>query len=606
MLFAQADSTKSLKDGAAGITPLDRSILRCLWGENEEKAPPLAQDLRGAAARGFDVASLMFTLHYFFKDVSTLNGFLRNLADSVKVGGLFVGCCFDGDSVYSLLKDVPKGGVKRGVEAEADVWTIKKQYDDAVSAGNGSTATATRGGVATARGGVAAAAEAATAAANAAGEITPEQEARARAAAGLLDPTELGLGKAIDVNFVSIGATHTEYLVSFPYLLKRMEGIGFTLLNPEELEEMRLKSSTNTFDVSYDMAAAGGYTYPMSTPLKTFSFLNRWFIFKRRSTGRNRDRAINKVATELTEEALAEATAAIASAEAEAVAEAVALALPPSAATAPVEPAGTVDLLEPEGVALPLVEEGEGEEGVGGAGEAAEAEAEAEETIGAARGGAGGPPEVEGKAVAATTLFAFYHKSAAKDDFKRKDKHWRRFLSTYAPFEYRDKDKADIIYPTLEAALGAEKFKVATNRKELGPQIFGSLGTIHQNVAARLAALSAGGKKATMDDMSPLLEEQGEAQRDAQKPAHIKEVGAKWNTKAWTSAVVSDLLATYLRQRMERDEQFRRILADVKKAGGSLVYVGGGGDLGGKVVGDAVKGDNLYGEALNAIVKKMV
>jgi hypothetical protein len=214
----------------------------------------------------------------------------------------------------------------------------------------------------------------------------------------------------------------------------------------------------------------------------------------------------------------------------------------------------------------------------------------------AAAGGAGAPP-AESKAA---VLFPFYHKSAAKDDFKRKDKHWRRFLSTYAPFDFKDKDRADIVYPTLEAVLGAEKFKVATNRKELGPQLFGSLGTLHQNVAAKLAAL---GPKATIEDQTPLLEEQGESQRDAQKPGAIKEAGAKWTPKLWTPAVVSDLLATYLRQRLERDDHFRRILTDVKAAKGSLVYVGGGGDLGGKIVADAVKGENLYGEALNAILK---
>ena len=521
MIFVQADSTKPYADGAAGITPLDRSILRSLWGENDEKAPPLARDLKGIVSqKRFDVASLMFTLHYFFKDASTLGGYLRNLADTVRVGGLFVGCCFDGDAVATLLKDVAKGGVKRGVEAGADVWTIKKQYEE------------------------------------------PE------GAEGLLPPTETGLGRAIDVNFVSIGATHTEYLVSFPYFQRRMETLGFSLLNEEELAEKGLVDSTNTFDVSYTMAEAAGYTYPMSAPLRTFSFLNRWFIFKRRSTGRGP--AAATLEREGGGAVAAEASGTIDLVEPEP------------------EPAGTIDLVEPEPEPA-------------GAIDLVEPEPEPEAPVAAvAAGGAGGPPPAA--APAAAVLFPFYHKSAAKDDFKRKDKHWRRVLSTYAPFDFKDKDRADIVYPTLEAVLGAEKFKVATNRKELGPQLFGSLGTLHQNVAAKLAAL---GPKATIEDKTPLLEEQGDSQRDAQKPGAIKEAGAKWNPKLWTPAVVSDLLATYLRQRVERDDHFRRILTDVKAANGSLVYVGGGGDLGGKVVGDAVKGENLYGEALNAILRKL-
>jgi hypothetical protein len=57
----------------------------------------------------------MFTLHYFFEDVSKVNGWLKNLASTVKVGGFFVGCCFDGDEVLRLLRQTPVGGVKRGV-----------------------------------------------------------------------------------------------------------------------------------------------------------------------------------------------------------------------------------------------------------------------------------------------------------------------------------------------------------------------------------------------------------------------------------------------------------------------------------------------------------
>jgi hypothetical protein len=240
-----------------------------------------------------------------------------------------------------------------------------------------------------------------------------------------------------------------------------------------------------------------------------------------------------------------------------------------------------LDLLSPEGAELPLREE---EEGTGAT------------TSAAPLGGAGsGSAAVAATAAAAGgPLFSFYHKSAAKDDFKRKDKHWRRYLSTYAPFDFRDLSNPDVVYPTLEAVLGAEKYKRATNRKELGPQIFGATGTIHQEYAPRLADL-----RDKIEEQTPLLEAQGSAQRDAHKPAAIKAAGAKWNPKAWDPAAV---LADYLPQRFERDEHFRRILADVKKAGGRLVYVGGG-DVGAKVDGDEVKGDNVYGEALASLIR---
>jgi len=467
----------------------------------------------------------MFTLHYFFEDLTKVNGWLKNLANSVKIGGYFVGCCFDGDEVLRLLKDTAVGGVKRGVEEETDVWTIKRLYEgDEVA----------------------------------------------------LPPTDASVGKAIDVNFASIGAAHTEYLVSFPYLTKRLADIGFELLNPAECAEMGLVDSTNLFKKSYEMALAAGYNFQMSDPLKEFSFLNRWFIFKRKSLrrkgeGEGEGLLLEEVATASSASA-ASASSASASSASSAVEE-LPLVLQESEVELPlvdaeVAPVGTLDLIEAEApaAALELVEASSSSSSSSAAAEAAT-----------------GP------------IFQFYHRSAQKDDFKRKDPHWRRYLSTFAPFNFQDKDTPTIIYPTFEAVLGAEKFKVATNRKELGPQLFGSLGSLHQSVATKLAAVS----KQSIDKQTEVLEEQGDAQRDAQKAVRMKEVGAKWNPKLWEAAAPG-IMTTYLRQRLEKDEHFRAILKEVKAAKGTLVY-SGGGDLGGKVSGETVTGENMYGKALMSL-----
>ena len=83
------------------------------------------------------------------------------------------------------------------------------------------------------------------------------------------------------MEFISIGSTHREYLVSFAYLTERMREIGFRLLNKTELGEMKLAHSTNTFDASFEMANRREQKYNMRDSVKEFSFLNRWFIFKR-------------------------------------------------------------------------------------------------------------------------------------------------------------------------------------------------------------------------------------------------------------------------------------------------------------------------------------
>jgi mRNA capping enzyme, catalytic domain/mRNA capping enzyme len=233
MVFVQASSTQNIRDMTAGATDLDKRILRALYDFPEKAETPAAvEPLRGFAAKGFDVVSCMFALHYFFQDRSTVDGFLRNIADNLKIGGFFVGCCFDGDSVYKLLEKTSENGVKSGNDGQADIWSIRRMY----------------------------------------GAGTED----------VLMPTDAGLGKAIDVFFMSIGEEHREYLVSWEYLKMRLHEIGCEVLLPDELNAMKLKSSSALFSESYPAVEANCV---MPDAAKQFSFLNRWFIFRRRSNG---------------------------------------------------------------------------------------------------------------------------------------------------------------------------------------------------------------------------------------------------------------------------------------------------------------------------------
>lgn len=479
MLFVQADSSAHYSDGAAGQTPVDRAILRTLWGDTDPLAPPAVQDLKGRATAGFDVVSLMFTLHYFFKDVATLNGLLQNISESVKVNGHFVGCCFDGQAVTSLLRNLSMGEPRRGTEGDVDIWSITKKYEDTD---------------------------------------------------GVLPTNETCLGREIDVNFISIGETYTEYLVSWEYFQSRMAEIGMELLNADELHAFGLSSSSNMFSESLDMATKSGLNYAMSPVVKTFSALNRWFIFKRRDMG--------------------------------------------SGAKLP-------RTLVPAGVefANPAAEEYANPEG---------AEKEAEKTDAEEE-------KVEGKtevavAVADGPTYTFYHKSVAKDDLKLGDKNWRRYISTFAPFEYRDTKDPSILYNSLEAAIGSAKYQLASDRPELGPQIYSSVGNIHQKfLQERL-------NKVDEDN----YDKEGTAMRDAQKD--MRKTGAKFNADAW-SINRTRVLAEFVRQRYERDTHFKEVLDVVAKQKAKLIYapVGALTELSGSVKSDGtIEGDNLLGRAYMA------
>jgi mRNA capping enzyme, catalytic domain/mRNA capping enzyme len=545
MLFVHADSAVRYADGSAGQTPLDRSMLRTLWGESDPTAPPYVQEMRGMAAAGFDVASLMFSLHYFFKDRTTLDGWLRNLAETVKVGGYFVGCCFDGDKVVSLLQDLPTDGVRRGNEGASDIWSITKKYD---------------------------------------AEMT------------ILPATDESLGKAIDVSFISIGETYREYLVSFQYFVRRMSEIGMELLNAAELAAMGLVSSTNLFSTSHDMATASGRNYAMSAVIRTFSFLNRWFIFRRRSTASTLSLPPAPVVGVTAEMPVVEPNTL-------------------EVEKAPLEPYVSPDVVAAfeERLAAQPTHEAPPEEEVEEAKEAEAAEEveeeeemadEAEEADNAEEADEADEAEEPALDLATGPAYPFYHKSAAKDDLKIKEKGWRRTISTFAPFMFKDVKNSSIMYPNLEAVLGALKYQLGTNKPELGAQLFSTNSNIYQKYLEEKRALGA---DASAEALSALSDELGMKMRDAQKPAILKKTGATFTPETYIAGVEAPLFA-YLKQRYDEDAVFRKILDTVKEQKARLVAFTQSteNEMTGTVDKDGtVSGSNILGRALMKLVGLM-
>ena len=60
-----------------------------------------------------------------------------------------------------------------------------------------------------------------------------------------------------------------------------MKEIGCEVLNDKEARQYGLLNGTGTFEVAHEMATKNGKVYEMPESLKEYSFLNRWFIFKR-------------------------------------------------------------------------------------------------------------------------------------------------------------------------------------------------------------------------------------------------------------------------------------------------------------------------------------
>ena len=232
--FAIGNSAKRIDNGEAGTGAQEQDILRSVFGKENPKAPVpkyIENVMAGKFRDGADVVACMFALHYFFENATTLEGFLNNLTSIVHPGGLFIGCCFDGDKVFKLLQNIDKGESVTGTEEGAEIWSITKEYED--------------------------------------DEFLAEDSS---------------VGIPVDVEFISIGSKHREYLVSFEYFTKRMRTAGFRLLTDTEWKQLGLTSSSATFDTTYQDAVRQGKKYKMSDSVKKFSFLNRWFIFKRQES----------------------------------------------------------------------------------------------------------------------------------------------------------------------------------------------------------------------------------------------------------------------------------------------------------------------------------
>ena len=130
----------------------------------------------------FDVATVFFALHYFFIDETTLNTFLENVANNVKVGGYFAGCCYDGQIIHDLFKKNNNMDLCYKDAKGTEILRIQKAYT---------------------------------------GEFKDDSSS---------------IGKKINVLVQSIDKLHPEYLVNFKFLQRKMMALGFNHVRIDNFE----------------------------------------------------------------------------------------------------------------------------------------------------------------------------------------------------------------------------------------------------------------------------------------------------------------------------------------------------------------------------------
>lgn len=217
-VFATGDASKNIRNGEALLNDVNREISNAVFGIGGGARDSIIGNLYGIGSDGFDACSCQFALHYFFRNATTLEGFMTNVCQNVKMGGYFVGTCYDGKRVIDLIEE--SGGTEAVVYSnETEYWRCVKKFE----------------------------------------QTTFENDASS-------------LGYGIDVYQKSIGLVHTEYLVNFDYLNRVMENYGF--------ETVRVVPFAEIYE-TLNPANREKYRALENMPENVITFLNNTFVFRK-------------------------------------------------------------------------------------------------------------------------------------------------------------------------------------------------------------------------------------------------------------------------------------------------------------------------------------
>jgi len=174
----------------------------------------------------FNLVSCQFAIHYMFENENTLDNVVKNIDMLLKDDGYFFGTCLDGYLVNDKLKNTK---LIKGEQDGKLAWSIEKNYD--VYSNN--------------------------------------------------KPLE-NIGKKIKVYIQTINQLLDEYLVDYELLKYKLGQFNIRPVEDKDLEELKLKSSSGSFKDIYDEFKSNKKNkIDMNDLQKEFSFLNRFFIFKK-------------------------------------------------------------------------------------------------------------------------------------------------------------------------------------------------------------------------------------------------------------------------------------------------------------------------------------
>jgi len=175
----------------------------------------------------FNLVSIQFAIHYMFENETSLNNFVKNVNSVLNVNGYFIGTCLDGFLVSEKLKNMNE--IKGEINGKT-LWKIEKKYN----------------------------------------EFNKDKP---------LD----NIGKKISVYVETINQLIDEYLVDYELLKYKLGQYNIKPLNNEDLKTLKLDTSSGSFEDIFNHFSKNKKNNidEMSPVHKEYSFLNRFFIFKK-------------------------------------------------------------------------------------------------------------------------------------------------------------------------------------------------------------------------------------------------------------------------------------------------------------------------------------
>ncbi len=234
VLFANGNSSLNIRNGAAMLDDKSLNITKAVFG-SITKSPTMAPAIQrqyGKGDNGFDVSSCQFAIHYMFESNTTFYNFIQNVAECTKLNGYFIGTCYDGRTIFNMLKGKSSGDKITLDNNGQKMWEIVKMYPDET----------------------------------------------------VFSDNESSLGHKIMVYQESIGNSIGEYLVNFDFLVRTMENYGLVIATVDNAAKLGLPPGNNMmFDALYNtMRKNSKYSnIKLDDWEKKISFLNRAFIFKK-------------------------------------------------------------------------------------------------------------------------------------------------------------------------------------------------------------------------------------------------------------------------------------------------------------------------------------